>query len=424
LAPFATLRYEDSLMLPEDGRKAAHGYLLALGSLIVVCLLISAIIPFSDGIAELYGDPSVAAWVWTIPVVLFLNRIMKISELWLTREEKFSRITGGQVIQSTTMTAIRVGSGLVKASPAGLIFGLAIGQLAAFIYYLKRLVQTLRRSLSGPPSFDTARFMAARYRRFPLFTMPAGVLSALTTQLPALLLLYYFDLRTVGVYSQAVGIILIPLSQVAVVVTQVFFVRAVEAHRAGRLHVLAGNVHRRMVMMTLMPIVIMMIAGGDVFEFMFGARWRPSGEYVLYLGVWILFTAVSGPLTRLFDVLERQRLELLTATLMTIVIAASIIVGGRTGSIVTTLLLLGLGGAFVRLCQVLLLLRLARVSWSAITGAYLRYGFLTAPLAAGVWAATLLDSTLMTTLAAGAAGAVFGLYVLVNEKLLGVRTDS
>ena len=424
LAPLATLRYEDSLMLPEDGRKAAHGYLLALAALVTSCLLVSLMIPFSDGIAALYGDPAVSAWVWTIPIVLFLNRIMKISELWLSREEKFSRITGGQVIQATTLTGVRVGAGLVKASPAGLIFGLALGQLAAFVYYLKRMLSTMRRALAGPPSVDVARTMAVRYRRFPMFTMPAGVLSALTTQLPTLLLLYYFDLRTVGIYSQAFSIIFIPLSQVAVVVAQVFFVRAVEAHRAGNLDVLVGTVHRRMIMMTLMPVVVIMIAGADVFEFMFGARWRPSGEYALYLGPWIMLSTVSSPLTRLFDVLERQRLELLTAFAMSVVITIAIIAGGRSGSVEYALLLLGAGGAFVRLCQVLLLLRLARVGWSAIVGAYVRYGLLTLPLAAGVWGVTLLDSTLLTTVAAGVAGAVFALYVLLRENLLGIRSDT
>lgn len=423
LSPASTLRYEDSLMLPDDGRHAAHGYLLAIGALVVTCLATSLMIPFSDDIAAIYGDPAVAAWVWTIPIVLFLNRIMKTTELWLTREEKFNRITGGQVIQSTTVTGIRVGAGLVKASPAGLILGLAVGQLAAFVYYLKRLSVTIREALAGPPSFEIARYMASRYRRFPMFTMPAGILGALTTQLPALLLLYYFDLRTVGIYSQAFGIVFIPLSQVAVVITQVFFVRAVEAHRTGRLPALAGNVHSRMVMLTLMPVVLMMIVGGDIFEFMFGSRWRPSGAYILYLGPWIIFSAISAPLTRLFDVLERQRLELLTAFAMSVVIAASIVVGGRSGRLEYTLLLLGAGGAFVRLCQTVLLLRLAHVSYASLFGPYLKYGMLTLPFAAVVWGVSLLESTLWSTVAAGAAGAAFGLYVLLRENLLGVRPD-
>ncbi|MEQ9103709.1 MAG: oligosaccharide flippase family protein [Rhodothermales bacterium] len=422
--PLVTLRYEDALMISDTPRKAAHAFVLSMGVLIGMCMLLLVLIPLRHEIEQLFGEPAMADWIWTVPVVLFIQRGAKTMELWLSRNEQFSLISGGQVAQSTVMTVVRIGAGFVRASPGGLIFGFALGHLAQAALYVKRMGTSVRAALEGSPGgLDTGmlREVAVRYRKFPMFTTPAAMISAGVSQLPALLLLYYFNKEVLGIYSQAFAVLFIPMSQLAMTIAQVFFVRAVEAHREGTLAGLSENIHKRMVMLVLPVTAVLMVVGGDVFEFLFSATWRASGEYLLFLGPWILFTTVSSPLTRLFDVLERQRFELVVAIIMFVVLTGAMIVGGRTGDVTTTMIYLGVGGAAVRIFSIVLLTRLARVPFRRVIKPYVRYTLVCSPLLVALHFIGASANGLVTTFSACVALGLFGLYVIRKEQLLNVR---
>jgi O-antigen/teichoic acid export membrane protein len=265
--------------------------------------------------------------------------------------------------------------------------------------------------------------VARRYRKFPMFTMPAAVLGAGVTHVPSILLLFFFDSSVLGVYSQAVAILLIPLSQVGAAVAQVFFVRAVEARRAGSLDGLSATVHGRLVSIALFPAGVAMIAAPDLFHFLFGETWRASGEYLLYLSPWIMLTVVSSPLTRLFDVLERQRLELLTAAAMLAIISGALVAGGLSGNVERTLLLVGVGGAVVRSAQIVLLMRLSGVRYVQIVRPYAEYALLSAIPLAVLAASKLLDSLPLTLGSVVLVSAVYAGFILKRDGLLADRTQ-
>lgn len=424
LTPLVTLRYEDALMISDTPRRSAHAFILSMGVLLVMSALLLVLIPFRHDIEALFGEPAMADWIWTVPFVLLIQRGAKNMELWLTRSEQFGSVSMGQVVQSTTMTTVRIGLGFWRSSPGGLIYGFAAGHFLQAVLFARRLRSSLASALAseGPGKTGVDRSLIAwlmrRYRKFPMFTTPAAMISAGVSQMPALLLLYYFDKEVLGIYSQSFAVLFIPMSQLGMTIAQVFFVRAVEANRSGTLAALSANVHRRMVMMAWIPTGILMVAGGDIFGLLFGDTWRASGDFILYLGPWILLTTVASPLTRLFDVLERQRYELVIAAVMFMALTGALIVGGRTGSVQITMLLLGVGGAIVRASQLVLLLRLAGVSIMSALMPYLRYILVSAPLLTALYYVQHFYSGWQTLVAAVLVSGLFGLYVLFSEQLL------
>jgi len=428
LTPLVTLRYEDAIMLAPTPRRSAHALVLAFGVLVVSSTLFFGLIPARYAIENLFGEPSLAEWIWLVPVVLFVQRSAKTLELWLTKAESFNLISVGHVVHSTTMTALRIGLGVVRPSPGGLIYGFAAGHLAQGMLYARPVLASFRTALAADGHNASRRIhpamvraLARRYRKFPLYTTPAAMIAAGVSQIPALLLLYYFDKEVLGIYSQSFAVLLIPLSQVAMVISQVFFVRAVEARKAGTLATLSANVHRRTVLMAWIPTSILMLAGGDIFAFLFGSPWRPSGDYLLYLGPWILLTAISSPLTRLFDVLERQRYELVIAVGMFIVLTGAMILGGQTGLPERAILYLGLGGALVRTIQLVLLLRLAGVSVRTMIRPYLVYAAWSAPWLGLLHLVAVRVDGLVTVLAATAVALLFAVHMVYRERLLHQR---
>jgi O-antigen/teichoic acid export membrane protein len=252
--------------------------------------------------------------------------------------------------------------------------------------------------------------------------MPAALLGAAVSQIATLLILFFFDSEVLGIYSQAVAVLFIPLSQIGAAVSQVFFVRAAEAQREGSLGRLTYTIHRRLVAMALFPAAVAMLAGGDIFEFLFGATWRPSGEYLIYLAPWIFLSSIASPLTRLFDVLEKQKLELAATAAMLVVVVLALWAGGSTGRIELTMLFLGAAGSAVRAGQIVLLLKLAGLRPSEMTepyGLYLAYAAVPLGLVGLVIGTS--DSLLLTFGAAAAAGLMYGAVVVTRDRLLARR---
>jgi lipopolysaccharide exporter len=258
--------------------------------------------------------------------------------------------------------------------------------------------------------------LALRYRRFPLFSTPAAILNALA-RLPLLLLPLFFGAAVLGLFGLAVGALSIPLSLIGGAVGQVFFLHATEAHRAQRLAEATAAVHARLVMIGAFPALALIVAGPELFEVVFGGAWREAGSYARYLAVWIFLGSVASPLTRLFDVLERQKADLVTSAAMFLAHTLALVAGGMTGNVTTTMILLGTAGALARITHLTVLLHLGRVMPDVALRPYVRYGLYSAA-ALTIPAATLpIGSSWVTTATVVAAAIFYGLVLVRQERL-------
>ena len=425
LISFTSLRYEDALMLPEDDDEAAVVAWLALVVLACFTVVISILVIWREALAALVGIPAVAPFLVLVPPALLAMRITKVAELWLIRAKRFRHVTAGHIANTTTMVTVRIGAGLppINAGAGGLIGGFLAGHILSMLVVGGTVLRQSARRLFAAFGWARIANAARRYRRFPLFSTPSALIGALIVRLPFFLLPLYFEDAVVGLFLLAFNVVSIPLSHVGSAIARVFFVHAAEAQREARLTEVSDTVHKRLVMLGLFPTLALLLAGPDVFEVFFGTDWREAGVYVQYVGPWLFLGAVASPLTRLFDVLERQRMDFATSLLMFVLMAAALVVGGRTGEVTTTLLLLGSVGAGVRLIQLGVLLRLAHVPYPKAFGAYGRYLLFSLPGLLLIAVALWLNSVWLTTGAAIVAGLIYVGLVLWKDKLLALRPD-
>ncbi len=425
LISFTSLRYEDALMLPDDDEEAAVVAWLALAVLAGFTVVISILTIWREPIADMLRMTGVGPFLIWVPPALLAMRIGKVAELWLIRAKRFRHVTGGQVAGTTTMVTTRIGVGLppINAGAGGLIGGFLAGHTVTMLVLAGSALRHSRRLFVQAFSWSRIAKAARRYRRFPLFSTPSALIGALIVRLPVFLLPVYFDETIVGLFILTFNVLSIPLSHVGSAIARVFFIHAAEAHRDERLSEVSEIVHKRLVMLGFFPTIALLLTGPDVFDVVFGSDWREAGVYVQYVGPWLFLGAVASPLTRLFDVLERQRMDFGTSILMFVVMTAALVIGGRTGDVTTTLLLLGSAGAGVRLIQLAVLLRLARVPYRAALGAYGRYFLFSLPGLALIAGALWLDSAWITTIAAAVAGLIYAGLVLWKDKLLALRPE-
>lgn len=408
LITMASLRYEDAMMLPEEDDGAAAIFWLALGLTVVTALAVAAASFWSGEIAAALRVEAVAPWLWLLAPTLILMRFGKLVEVWMARQKAFRAITAGEVTNKASMMSARIAAGAAtNLGAGGLIGGYIAGHVASAIYYAAAFVTFVRSPFDRRPSMSGLRYAARRFRRFPLFSMPSSLLNAVVSRLPVLLLPVYFGLEVVGLFGRAFVALAVPLSLIGTAVSHVFFVHAAEAYRDGRLATLTQTVHARLVMIGLFPAALLVVAGPELFAFVFGSEWRTAGEYERYLAGWFFLSGVASPLTRLFDVLERQRTELLISVCATLALTLAIVVGGRSGSAHFTMALIAAAGSTIRLLHLGTMLRLAGVSPRSAARPYLRYALISIPLVLPLWIVRDALPLWATALTAAALGAVY-----------------
>ena len=114
--------------------------------------------------------------------------------------------------------------------------------------------------------------------------------------------------------------------------SEVFVQGAAEARLRGTLAVLVENAFRRLVMFGTFPIMLLTIIGRDLFVVAFGERWAEAGVYTQILSTWVFFQLMSGPLSTLFSVLERQEMGLRVNMLLIITRFLALGIGGLLGN--------------------------------------------------------------------------------------------
>jgi O-antigen/teichoic acid export membrane protein len=399
-------RYEDALMLPETENDALHLFVLAAGLVAGTAIITSLFIPWRNEIANLADQPGLAAWFILLPPAIVAVGWMQLAEIWFTRYNQFRIISSARFVRSGTTAGLQISAGLAGAGAGALIGGHVVGALVATTVLTTVIGYRYRNSLRENIRWARLRQQAVRYLRFLQYSTPAALLNNAIGRLPVVLLLVFFTADIVGYFGITYGTIAVPLGLVTGAIGQVFFVRAAEALPEKRLPRLTTRVHRRLVAIGIFPTAAAVVAGPKLFAFVFGTDWQMAGIYAQYLAPWIFLSSVASPLTRLFDVLERQRADLIFSAVMFMALTLTLVLGGTLGTALQTIAWFGIVGAVIRLSHVLLLLQITEVSWSIVPRQFGRYILLSTPFLGIVIAADHLSGpglTFVLTLVAGAA---------------------
>ena len=417
-------KFEDALMLPRDPQRA---WSLAAASILLSCLaavVLGALSVFRHVLQPLLSNPEAARFLILAPLSVVFVGVARTSDAWLTRTQHFVEVARGRVAHSAALVPAQLAGGIGKVGAVGLVGGLLLGQATQSIYYGLRAIAAARSESLSIPSLRSIFDAAWRYRRFALFGAPGTALNTASVQLPALVLLFFFDASVLGNYGVGYAVLAVPMTLLGSAVAQVFYVRAAEAIRTGQVTDLTESVFRRLVALGLFPILCVSISGPELFRFVFGSSWSDAGLYASYLSPWVFLVFISSPLSRLFDLLEKQKELLLFNVLLFVVRGSALLAGGKSDDAKIAILLFGVAGALMWLLHTGWTLHLAAVrAWraGAILGRYL--AFAAAPFSIVV-VSKLLDSDLWASAGVVLAGAIYYLVLLRSDpELLNVILD-
>ncbi len=413
-ASFSSGKFEDALMLPSDSQQSWSLAAASILMTITTAAVMAALLPFRAVLQPLVSSTLALEVAMLAPVSVVFVGVARTCDAWLTRNNRFDLVARGRISHSAVTVPSQITGGVARWGAHGLVGGLILGQAAQALYYATRAIAVSKVAGLKRPRLKLVAEAAGRYRRFALFGAPGTALNTASVQLPALSLLFFFDASVLGNYGVGYSVLAVPMTLLGSAVAQVYYVRATDAMRSGELAAITLEVFRRLVALGLFPIFSVAIAGPEIFSFVFGESWSDAGLYASYLAPWVLLVFVSSPLSRLFDLLEKQRELLLFNLVLLATRAAALVFGGVSGDANLAILLFGAAGAILWLVHTVWMLHLARVRSRSALKAVIRYGGYTILPAVAVLACKFVAGDFVTTLVAlvGAAG-----YYVVLIKL-------
>lgn len=386
VAVIGALRYEQAIPMPEDDKEAAS--LLVL-SLLVLCVVtgLSAIplMLWRESIAALLKTPGLADYMYLVPAGAWLAGVYGTLNRWALRRKEFSAIARTRFNQSLMAVAIQLAGAKLGALAllVGQVAGQSSGSLSLFIRVMRKDWSVIRCVRAGD-----VLSVARRYRKYPMYSTWTAMFNATGSHLPSVMFAAFFGPAAAGIYLLANRVLSVPMQLVGQAIGNAFLADAPAALREGRLGALVAAVHARLAHIGMPPMLVLLIAGPEVFGLVFGDSWRQAGVFAQWLAPWLYLVFITSPLTSIFLVLEQQASAMAFQTVLLAVRACAIAVGAWLDSLMTAVALFAMGSAACWLANLAWMLRCTGNSWRRIAGP---------ALSALVWAVALASPLIFGT---------------------------
>lgn len=361
LGVIASLRYQLAIPLPESDEEAAH--VVVLGLIIVAAMSLLAtvlVVFFAQPIADLLNAPALSSYLWLLPLGLLLSGIYQVFSYWAIRVKAFTPIARTKLTQALADVTIKLGA--YTLGPLALLLGQITGQ-AVGTTTLGALTVRSRWSVFKAIRWHDIRGAASRYVRFPIYDTWSGLFNTAGQQLPLILLAILFSPAIAGIYMIAHRVLDMPTRLIGSAIGSVFFSSAANARHDATLAPLVTNLHAKLAHIAMPPTLILILAGPDLFEFIFGSPWRQAGNFAQWMAVWIYFQFITSPLSVLFFVLEKQFQNLIFQFTLLSVRGIGLIIGAYFDDVSLALGLFAGGSA---LCYLAVLIWIIRTSGNTL----------------------------------------------------------
>lgn len=298
LVEVINLKMDQAIMLPEAEEDALslmdHARSLAL----FLALVFGAII----WILNLYFHWLSNVMILCLTMSWLLGGMIQPAMIWLNRQEQYWRMGNVRVVQAVfTFGGSIMAYYLVNTWINGLIIGFLVGQLAATVV-LSDLFWRRTFRWSAPE-------LRQRYRQFVRFGTPSSLISTLSKQLPAFFIQPFYGEAALGWYTLATKYLNAPIGIFSVSVSQVYFKDASQAD-PGQLHRLTRTVIRQIILLAVLPVLIILGYGPEIFKLVFGPAWMEAGKIAQVLVLWFFVSYASQPVSVLLDLKFKLKWEM------------------------------------------------------------------------------------------------------------------
>jgi O-antigen/teichoic acid export membrane protein len=317
-----------AVVLPSSHEEAAN----VVAACVLISLLMSTLVAIVVhlGGAWLIAQEFIADlkdWTWVVPILVLFTGLYQTCLYWLTRTQGFARYSVLQIALPAFTISAQVGLAVAGQTTAvGLIIGTLLGQ--AVVSALAIVLIARRDGLLALRAVRPGEILRTvlRYRAYPLYSTPYGLVGALRDRLVYFLLAQVGSRVEVGYYTMSNRMVNIPNSLASSAIRPVFFQKA--SRTELRLLEPAIDKGLRVLAVVVIPLwILFLFYAKELFVFVLGEPWRDAALYASILSIPAIPLLLGNWLDRSFDVLGRQRLSFVLELIFSLLSIAAIILG-------------------------------------------------------------------------------------------------
>jgi O-antigen/teichoic acid export membrane protein len=412
--------YESAIILPESDDDAVNVFALSILLTISVSVVtFISIVVAKDFFIHLIRAPGLEPYIIYLPLSVCIAGFLLALNNWNIRKKSFRPIGVSKIASSATTNVTQIATGIFGFSSAGyLVFAYIFGNLFGALFLFYAVLQNYRIIFYNKISWKKIIDSLRRYKVFPIYGTWSEIINTVSVLMPVFLLSTYFSATVVGFYSLGFLALQVPVTFIAGAIAQVFFSRAVELYHNARvsLKLLFEQLTRRLFMLGFLPFIILALAGKEICMVIFGSEWSEAGVFLQILVFWIFLGLITSPLTYLFIIFEKQKSTLLYNSIVFIIRFGALVIGGLTGNIYFTIILLSVVGICSNGFVFWWLMKISNASIRTIVSQFFPYILLGIPIAGFmIFIKWILQPIPILLLVIGIISAIFYYFVSIHE---------
>ncbi len=306
----AALRYENTIVIEKETNNARSLFALCLIIICVffICWCAIGTIFFNETANYFKLEEPNKILLWFIPAGILVVGINNTVSSWITRHGLFNLLAAIKLISGLVTAAFKIICGLLgNATAFVLLTSNWLGVVIPLLCVLPKLLRGTYRVIPLPSTKNIVP-IAVRYREFPMYHSLAGFVNSVSHYAPMVLFGSFYTMEIVGFYGLATTALIRPVTMISNSLAKVLLQRI--AHWQGR--ELLGEFRRITLTLAIMgsiPLSLVMIAGEELFGWVFGQEWEMAGQMAQVLAPWILVVFANTPATQFF--IAKQHLRFL-----------------------------------------------------------------------------------------------------------------
>ncbi len=308
LTLLATGQYELAIVLPKSEKKAIA--LFQLSFLLTVCLALLSFIVislFKQNITSFFHQENLTSLLSFLPIYLLLYGFWRIMNYYFVRQKKYYNVSAYSIIQSVISSGMKCFLGFKGFLSFGLVWGQLLGQffatLVAMFFSDKLFFKHLKQW-----DMKEIRIVAKTYSNYPKYQLPHGLLNMVASNLPVLLLSFYFEMGKIGLFSLALTVGVTPVMIFSNSIYQVLYSKMSERVQNKENIIHDCFAFCKMCLIFILPFFILfMFVPESFFTMLFGIKWIGVGFYLKWMLPWLFLAIPNGALCFIPDLFFQHK---------------------------------------------------------------------------------------------------------------------
>jgi len=420
--PLSGFCYQTAIMMPKGEYKA-----LSVLFLCFICLILSSSCLYI--ICKLWGDliiynlirvPSLIKFIDLLPLVVFLHGAYFILYFWELRKRHFGYLSMSRGLESISHRGFVVCAGFIGWNTA---LVLILGKIISGIIALFTLIRSSFKNRSPILLNDLKKinplWALKKYKKFAIFNIPSALLICSMSQLPTIIISFFYSPIIAGLYAIANSTVNIPSRVLGDSLSMMYLQHAVEhKENISKLRSNSLELLNALFPFFLIPFVAVGIMGKEVFSIIFGAKWGEAGVYIQIFSLFAFSSFFARILSPIFDVFDKQDVQFKFQIVNFLTRIGILIVGGLYTNIIICLIMYSLVATILNLFLVNLLLYYLAIPKTSTFKMFVNHFIKAIPFGSAIYFIKLYSSKQITLLLFFFSIIIIWVYIVVMSNSL------